>query len=840
MYGAGAPLIPQGSEEVKKDAAMPENPTGGTYEKMLVNAEVMKAMQEGSIGDFVYFAEWEDGLYEAMPKLPEYGAETKGGETFKLRENNNRLVKGIASRFLNRDGEVDFAKGVQFIGQLERYLISEPLVNLDDITMSQEETFKAGVDWLCEELMIPEEERKDFSGFCHAAFAGNPPAFAVTNFSKIWKGWARNGIAFQEALGAENSVFNSDPQDEVGKEAIKRVETGFNNAVQEIKEMAKLEPVHEMRLFTVTECSGSAASNVRFAEMARNANERTYEEQPETYNIKIVAPEGRNKDDLKWDEHYAPALGTFKDADGNTYYVTIEAFAPESDMFMEHPGMTSGLAMGIYKDEAEFQAYYRKDDGLIEDHAVVRKIKDEKITRGEVIERDGFYALEETYHKKYKAQDSLKDYLHKQGKTFEEYREKVVQEQIGWELDQKAVVLEWGEMDAQGKRELRESGELGRTSVMLSEASEVGKKIPQEHRPQYHALKDALGYLNKRMEKLEIGKQCYEMILNDPTLKLEGPTNPRGKLEWLIQGNQEKIGQVSEKEQVVRKCLKGVMNGDNTLADLSEREKTLLTEVLAPTGYNLHDMRQMAAAARSQVIDRPEIQVSQNDFAKFQEYIAGADRMSREQKTAAGEELIERLTGVYLRDHQGKPDLQAADKLLSQVCINGIPYRAAFADAVDGTNYDRFVDELAGRLADQMNENSFSMETITLLSGDKMKPILYQPEQAKEPTNKPGFFSSSAKKAEYEAARKAYEAQKAHCDRWEARNTRARENCERFTELRKETIEVEKKGQKQKVSFAELAESVSREAGGSRQRRNQQMEQTRQKKLETSMGERKL
>ena len=111
MEGVGAALVPHAS--VSMDQRRPEQLGGGTYSGMQVTEQVMEAIKRGNGGSLFYFEELPErpGYYSMHPTYPELGANKKGETPYKLRENVNRLYKGVASHFVNGRGEVDFRAG---------------------------------------------------------------------------------------------------------------------------------------------------------------------------------------------------------------------------------------------------------------------------------------------------------------------------------------------------------------------------------------------------------------------------------------------------------------------------------------------------------------------------------------------------------------------------------------------------------------------------------------------------------------------------------------------------------------------------------------------------------
>ena len=104
MQGTGEPIVPDAAVPVE-EGKVPEQTTGGAFSGMQVTGHVMEQIKKGSASDFFRFEQSKDDpdKYDMHAKLPEYGCEGPGKPVFKLRENQNRLMKGFAKKVLIAD-----------------------------------------------------------------------------------------------------------------------------------------------------------------------------------------------------------------------------------------------------------------------------------------------------------------------------------------------------------------------------------------------------------------------------------------------------------------------------------------------------------------------------------------------------------------------------------------------------------------------------------------------------------------------------------------------------------------------------------------------------------------
>ena len=78
-------------------------------------------------------------------------------------------------------------------------------------------------------------------------------------------------------------------------------------------------------------------------------------------NIDVPGKNANPNNQLSWSFHRAFQGGKFN-IDGQEYTITIEGFAPEAHALTDHSGVSfSGVNIGVYKDEADFQNFYLSD-----------------------------------------------------------------------------------------------------------------------------------------------------------------------------------------------------------------------------------------------------------------------------------------------------------------------------------------------------------------------------------------------------------------------------------------------------------------------------------------------
>lgn len=363
MLGTGTPAVPGAS--FSASAPKPDTVTGGTFTGMEVDSRVRQAIEEGTGSDCFYFEDIPEktGYYAMHLKLPEYGAASPNGPLFHLRENNNRLAKGLAQHFLNEQGEVDFQKGLDFLAQIETAF---PMATSRTRSVTDTEEFNRNLGWLTSQLQIPATQRSDFQEYIKAFYLDADPEepnheTTWVNLLTTWKNWGSNG------LNMEKRIQSMDTKSEAEREAVFQILVDGQSAADELKAMAQMDPAAQMQAIAITDCNFNEFMGRRQIQAAHNARKRmaslgqipklsAQEENTDTLGYRTIF-----SDKAIWDDHTAPVMGSFKLGE-QTYYLTAESFAPESYCFMKHPGMTSQVSIGIYKGAEDFNQYYSQLD----------------------------------------------------------------------------------------------------------------------------------------------------------------------------------------------------------------------------------------------------------------------------------------------------------------------------------------------------------------------------------------------------------------------------------------------------------------------------------------------
>lgn len=606
MLGTGTPAVPAGS--VSTSIPTTRTITGGTFTGMAVDSRVRQAIEDGTGSDCFYFEDIPEkpGYYAMHPKLPEYGAASPDGPLFHLRENNNRLAKGLAQHFLNEQGEVDFQRGLDFLAQIEAAF---PMAISRTRSVTDTEEFNRNLGWLTSQLQIPAAKRSDFQEYMKAFYLDADPEepnheSTWGNLLTTWKNWGSNG------LNMENRIQSMDTESEAEREAVFQILVDGQSAVDELKAMAQMDPAAQMQAIAITDCNYNESMGERQIQAAHNARRRlaslgqipglsAQEENTDTFGYRTIF-----SDKTIWDDHTAPVVGSFN-LDGQTYYLTAESFAPESYCFMKHPGMTSQVSIGVYKGAEDFNQYYSQlDTSLTQAQTDTARWKEEMAGNNygynETVERNAqrrprvpHTDLEEAtkLHRQvmtdaHTGTDWDAEYHRQQLSHSRKY-----QGTMGVNLDQVNH-----HMDVENRLALR------RGMAMTS-------RIPARYQPLWTSLMGVCSRLIEENNAIDGEKSIYKNVL-------EKYSSEKDKKDLPIQEIQDYLDELdrrSEPSRSTRTMLLNalVLNMERPGLPWSEAftppERDLISQYLEGSGYTCDDMIQMAYALDGHLQQATEI-----------------------------------------------------------------------------------------------------------------------------------------------------------------------------------------------------------------------------------------
>ena len=583
----------------------------GVYsEGLVLDGSLKEAIETAGGGEFFHFEETANNEFTMKPKMPEYGSASIGGSVFKMRVNNNRLVKGIANHFFT-NGEIDFAKGYDFINEIDARLgLSELPINVDMFRQGSN-TREEGLDWLATELDIPANERGDFKNFADAMFynqeVGKIAPYMSQNFSLLWGEFAAAGLA----LDPNNFTDMPEQSSRLNENLAKK-----EDAIRELRSFTQINPETEMRLFVPTECSGSLHSNKQICDYSGYAAVNLGKPAPafsiSDYSVDIAMNDsltGENKGERKWDQHVAAHIGNITLKDGSKYQLTLEAFAPQADRFMDHPAMTSAVSIGLFKDEEAFKNHYYNNAHIeaantLEFCERKQELKNDKFVE---LEKDGVFA---------RVEDTMRKFAPYAEEAYQSLHSEFLKYSIGseWENSRndrhyKPIMgfsgLTTNELDHEFKSDLR----MAKTSI---------NRIPEEHREEYKNLLNTLDQVMERSGALGHAKLHFNA--------LSSIIETNGGPDDLLNTSYEITAELEEKDMemrlartATRSILATALTGSMQVDKMDKEERASLEAFLGGDSEKLSRMIDMSKAVAGNLLAPTEItmdiQVPDNDIA---------------------------------------------------------------------------------------------------------------------------------------------------------------------------------------------------------------------------------
>ncbi len=322
--------------------------------------------------------------------------------------------------------------------------------------------------------------------------------------------------------------------------------------------------------------------------------------------------------ELKWDFHYATNAASFEmeqpDGTKKTYYISLEAFAPESNVMMDHPAMTMDVSIGIYESEEDFRAYYRQDNAMVRrDDSVTQKVINFKQNEAKVLQ--AHLKNEENSLPENSLTEEVRQQLNKTKKDLIENRKLAYAKE--WEKEivtgvagrkrefEIGVNIDGGDLDAQ---------KFNRTEQM---ARAFTSRIPVEVRERYESLVEAFGHLNYQASDLIMQEMAYIDVWNTYKDKLDNrnlSSQERQETETIVNALEDLSERASEENMPVQVAragagmtLTGIVQG--AVAEIHSEEWDDINQQLRPYGFTVDSMVEMARTIQNHVLPVTQVQM---------------------------------------------------------------------------------------------------------------------------------------------------------------------------------------------------------------------------------------
>lgn len=778
--------------DMAQPADREQNPaklTGGTFSGLQVTEDIKKQIEKSNASPYLYFTESEDepGTYDMHTKLPEYGCGGEGKPVYHLRKNMNRLMKHAAQKFLGMDGKPDIDQGMKFVSEMyQRFGWSGGCFSKEHPLEKDREILREdATNWLCRELEIPVQDREDFKNFSNdmISMLNEHAAIMDNTFYMMWHNFCKNLMALQAMQKMEDSPFRGTVPGGNGKGLAQSNVDAYERSVQELQQIAAIDPETEMKMIVPNECIGSKNFVINISKRVNNANRVMGiggSEIPEKGFFVRFGDYHREQTD--WPEHHAGTIGTFTTGEGEqkkTWYLTAESFAAVDKAVVGHPGVTNEVSLGIYSGKEDFSDYYGKDNSSVHHYTEEEKqfvrILNEKMQdatnelcdlygvqmssgRNEQKSATPFYTAyqEEKRKQQPKDADEMFDFI----RNLLKRRDKVPAEH-GKAFD----------------RMLRLCDDVRMRHAGAAEEMQIYQTLRTKWQEEIDRHENLAGFISLDEEG---GSVDHDAVT----------AKKKRELQWLnriIDEKEKTAAQTGPELQAWEQILNAVTEGRGF-----DRLPEPLQKHLKDNGIeeNAFESFISASAIRIRTQIDEELFAQMSSLSDWMERAENGKMPPKDQKDeladikyTLGLDLIEKMTGVKIPKEPGEEDLKRLTEALGQFCINGVPYTYLLEEGITDKNCREAVSGLAQKMCDYFRPEmrSKSNEVPGILKNGRLQPLTYVP---------PVLSEAEINKLP-ENAREEVSAQLGiRAEEWRKLNEEAAEYNRVYDRMRRQTTEV--------------------------------------------------
>ena len=379
----------------------------------MVDAATAQDLKNDPSSEFLSFEQNPNGTYTVQAKLPEWGR--ANGRDFRIRENVNYFMRGLARSCLDENGVFDFEKA----NTIDRQLYD----SLDQNGVSEEFLQSCGV---------PEGRRNEFADFVQAC---------SETLVKMCESFTAEALSLRIF---QRNINKAKTEQDKASSAYKLVEGSFDdyrNTLEKYTRMANTDPKTETGILFAADCSDYAAVNDDFFNF--NNEYRRRHRMPQIagrrYQINFESnfrEDPGNNVYRKFDIHNCFILNTH--VGGEPMVLSLETTAPPAGKLMLCPEkVRSGV--GLYNNVEELDRFHTMTPTVVipefnlfltmkdPDRAEVKRIKKADVS-------DDFFALrvDEAFSAMKEAEDKLSP--EEKEKNFERIENRVSREKAANEV----------------------------------------------------------------------------------------------------------------------------------------------------------------------------------------------------------------------------------------------------------------------------------------------------------------------------------------------------------------------------------------------------------------------
>lgn len=311
---------------------MPKKTYHTNYNGIVVDAATAQDLKNDPSSEFLSFEQNPNGTYTVQAKLPEWGR--ANGRDFRIRENVNYFMRGLARSCLDENGVFDFEKA----NTIDKQLYD----SLDQNGVSEEFLKSCGV---------PENRRNEFVDFVQAC---------SETLEKMCESFTEETVSLRHF---QHNINKAKTEQGKASSAYKLAEDSFNdyrNTLAKYTRMANTDPQTETGILFAADCKDYAAVNNAFFNI--NNEYRRKHRMPQVdgsghlIDFKNNFPEDPgNNVYRKFDVHACFVLNTH--VGGEPMVLSLETTAPPAGKLMFCPEkVRSGV--GLYNNVTELDRFH--------------------------------------------------------------------------------------------------------------------------------------------------------------------------------------------------------------------------------------------------------------------------------------------------------------------------------------------------------------------------------------------------------------------------------------------------------------------------------------------------
>lgn len=343
-------ILPNPNEDAAEAAFKGVQAHETVYGGVRVNVPRKEELSNQPCAEFLRFEQRKDGSYTMNYKLPEKGR--KDGRDFNIRENMNYLMRGMARKSIDKNGDINLAGFDKFLDNF--------------LELEESGVGKPGFADYCG---VPKDKQADFCRCMKSIYM-----FIDMNVMSQLDVMLDSMVMMQHSM---NELYKpGQPVDKVKEKFLMESYPDFLNMLDSFRKMAVMDPEKETNVYFPMDCGSSASMNRGLLSQVNNYRENRglpLIPVPKTEYVDDTLHYGTKdgKLDINFDKDAPdnPEAGSYRafekhscltlnaELDNKKVLVSMETTAPKAGklLFYSNKGET---ATGIYNDNRDLIAFH--------------------------------------------------------------------------------------------------------------------------------------------------------------------------------------------------------------------------------------------------------------------------------------------------------------------------------------------------------------------------------------------------------------------------------------------------------------------------------------------------